>query len=55
MTRDEIVDLRRRLGLTLREIAKRMGIAASTYHRWETGRTHPDPRCRRDLAKLARR
>jgi DNA-binding transcriptional regulator YiaG len=38
MTPNEVVKLRKALGLTQTELAARMGTTATTVYRWETGR-----------------
>lgn len=39
-------------GLTLRELAQRIGVAVGTCGHWETGRTSPSPRIFKKLAKV---
>jgi len=46
--------LRARLGETQAEFARRLGVSLPTVHRWETGKSRPDPRSARALALLAK-
>ena len=39
---DSLTEVRRRLGLSQREMAERLGVPQNTLSRWETGATTPD-------------
>ena len=51
----EIKKLRQRLGLSIRGLAKEMGIAFSTVARWESGRVKPSPLAQAKLRELQTR
>ena len=53
LTPRQILDLRRRLGLTQLELAERIGASLDTIRSWETGRRHPTGCARRALQDLA--
>ena len=55
MDAQEIKALRLALGLTQTQLAARLGVAANTVYRWETGHTHPDPRARSALLRVQSR
>jgi transcriptional regulator with XRE-family HTH domain len=41
MTRDEIKDLRTRMGITQEKFSQMLGVTHNTYNRWENGRCKP--------------
>lgn len=51
---DLVRALRRRLGLTQEELARRIGVSFSTVNFWENGKRRPLPFLRRQLEKMAR-
>jgi transcriptional regulator with XRE-family HTH domain len=46
--------LRRHLGLTQEELARRIGVSFSTVNSWENGKRRPLPFLRRQLEEMAR-
>lgn len=52
-TPGEILALRERLGLSSREMARRLGVSEKTVIRWERGERRPARRCRWRLRVLA--
>jgi putative transcriptional regulator len=40
-SRDRIINLRQRLGISQRELANRLGLTEGTVRGWETGRRQP--------------
>jgi len=40
---DEVKQLRERLGLTIDQLAKELGVTARTVYRWESGASDPHP------------
>lgn len=51
----EIASLRQRLGLTLVEMARKIGVHPATIGKWEGGYTRPIPYFRHKLEALAAR
>lgn len=49
---NEIKALRKRLGLTQFEFARRLGVVPQSVRRWESGRGNPSPMARRLLEEL---
>lgn len=47
--REGVKYLRWQLGLTQRDLAKKLKVPQSSVHRWETGRTEP---CAKNMVKL---
>ncbi len=43
MTKEQIRELRRRLGLTQFQLAVRLGVTLATIQRWEAGTSKPSP------------
>ncbi len=52
MSPEEILELRRRLGLSQEAFAERIGAAVDTLKSWETGRRHPSGTARKALRDL---
>lgn len=55
MTRQEIRDLRDRLGWSRERLAQELGVSASTIVRWEAGATRPSNLATQALERLTRR
>ena len=55
MKKDEIKTLRKRLGLTQKELAARVRVDAITVSRWERGEQRPSEQAERQLARLSKR
>lgn len=49
---DQIEELRKRLGLSRRELAAQLGVAKRTVERWEQGRGEPNPTAEKILQEL---
>src|SRR3984957_11034021 len=49
---ERLRELRRRLGLSQEQLARRLGVSFATVHRWESGRTQISARSRAALAEL---
>lgn len=47
-----LIDLRKRLGLTQTEMARRLGVSFVTVNRWENGHCRPSPLAKRYIDKL---
>ncbi len=43
MTKEQIRELRQRLGLTQFQLAVRLGVTLATIQRWEAGTARPSP------------
>lgn len=46
-----LYDKRIRLGLTLKDIAKKVGLSMNAVHQWESGVCKPGPKSMRKLSK----
>jgi len=55
MKMTEIVKLRKKMGLTQKDLAKMLGFDTWTVNRWETGRTVPYPRGQEALERFHRK
>jgi len=55
MESKEIKELRKKLGLTQKELAARMKVDAITVSRWERGEQRPSQLAERKLNKLAKK
>lgn len=55
MTAKEIIELRKRLKLTPKELAARVRVDAITVRRWEGKEQRPSALAERQLARLAKR
>lgn len=55
MTANEILELRKRLGLTQTEMANRLGVTIQSVNRWERGHALPSQLARKQLARLEKR
>lgn len=53
MNSNEIKQLRKRLGLTQKELAARVKVDAITVSRWERNEQKPSSQAQRQLARLA--
>ena len=53
MNKTEIKALRKRLGLTQKELAARVKVDAITVSRWERGEQRPSQQACRQLSRLA--
>jgi len=51
----EIVELRKRLGLTQGGLAERIGVSRETVSRWEKGHYTPEGAAAKALTELAKR
>src|SRR5579863_7411395 len=49
---ERLKDLRRRLGLSQEQLARRLGVSFATVNRWESGRTQLSARSLAALAEL---
>lgn len=54
MDNKEIKALRKKLGLTQKELAARVRVDAITVSRWERGEQHPSTLAERQLTRLAK-
>jgi len=48
---NNLVELRRSIGLTQSELAAKAGFQSKSYSRWETGKSWPEPETIQALAK----
>ena len=55
MESKEIKELRKKLGLTQKELAARMKVDAITVSRWELGKQRPSCLAKQQLQKLSRK
>jgi DNA-binding transcriptional regulator YiaG len=55
MTPEKIRQLRKRLGLSQVEFAKRVGVAGNTVHRWEVGAMTPHQIFQRQIQQIHER
>ena len=55
MESKEVKNLRKKLGLTQKELAARMKVDAITVSRWERGEQRPSQLAERKLNKLAKK
>jgi DNA-binding transcriptional regulator YiaG len=53
ITPREILELRKRLGLSQEQFSERIGASVDTLKSWETGRRHPSGTARKALRDLA--
>ena len=52
MSAMDIKQIRKQLGMTKAEFARKLGVSRMSVWRWEAGKSTPDQRVRRDMQKL---